>query len=269
MLDPAAAYVNVTGVFPDTVGVNASGPSATDGFEFIANFVNDNNLGQAQMILNHAGLTPNGVPESDAASQIKEALWKGFGAPPGIETEWNLAADPGTTGHRCVFLNGQGVLRASYPLLDVACYVGDGNNAAAASGGGFWYHADNADGSSPNIAGVWLILPESRGLAKRGLDTAATIDPDGASRFLGDVQIDAFQGHTFADDLDADKVLAEQTRDFQATVGGGNTDRTISSLSKDATDHPAVIVTDGVNGTPRTATETRMYNRSTKSVVWY
>ena len=50
MLDPAAAYVNVTGVFPDVVGVNASGPSATDGFEFIANFVNDNNIGVDDLI---------------------------------------------------------------------------------------------------------------------------------------------------------------------------------------------------------------------------
>lgn len=255
MLDPAVAYVNVTGVFPDVVGVNASGPSATDGFEFVANFVNDNNLGIHQMILNHAGLTPNGVVESDSASQIKEALWKGFGAPPGVVTQWHLADDPGTSGHRALLLNGQGILRANYTELDAAVYVGDANNATADA----YYRADDAAGTIRNIAGVYLILPETRGYVPRGLDTAASVDPDGASRTLGHLQLDAFQGHwhQFQVNTAAGAVLYQGVSGINSTPGTFATNGVLGPI------------TDGVNGTPRTDSETRMVNFATKFVVWY
>ena len=252
MLDPGAAYINVTGVFPNVIGVDASAPSTTDGFEFIANFVNDNNIGADQMILNHAGLTPNGVVESDSASQIKEALWKGFGGRPGQVDHWHLASDPGVTGHRCLFLNGQGILRANYQDLDNAVYVGDADNATADA----YYHADDAAGTIRNTTGAYLILLETRGYAPRGLDTAASVDPDGASRTLGHLQLDAFQGH------EHDIVYAEKLRSVGAIVTtilpGAKTDEVTDG-----------IVTDGVNGTPRITSETRMTNFATKFVVWY
>jgi hypothetical protein len=237
------------------VGVNASGPGVSDGFEYVADFVNDNNLGQAQMILNHAGLTPNGVLESDSASQIKEALQKGWGGMPGKVNQWHLASDPGVTGHRCLLLNGQGILRANYTELDAAVYVGDANNAAVAAAGGGYYRADDAAGTSPNIAGIYLILPETRGYIPRGLDAAGTVDPQGASRYLGDIQLDAFQGHEHEFYYIEDVV-----------AGGTNASDTTSSVSTQVTDG---IVTDGVNGTPRITSETRMTNFATKYVIWY
>jgi hypothetical protein len=272
MLDPEVAYVNTSGSFPDTVGVNASGPAAQDGFEFVANFVNDNNLGIHQMILDRAGLTPNGIVESaSGTSQIKEGLQKGFGGFPGKVHQWHVNLDPGVTGHRALLLHGQGVLRANYPELDAACYVGDANNAAVAAVGGGYYRADDAAGTIPNIVGVYIILPETRGYAPRGLDPAATVDPQGASRFLGDNQVDAMQRITGSINgagavgfltpgsglgALASTAIAATTFALQA----GAADATLQYDNSGSTT-PNAAKTDDV--------ETRMANYSTKWVVWY
>ena len=195
MIDYVAVFTNTNSLaFPDTLTVNASGPSATDGTELVKLF-GDDLWGARQAVIDYAGLTPDGVTEAPGTSQLVEALQLGFGGSPGFVQEWNLASDPATTGHRCLFLQGQGILRANFAALDDAVYVGDGNNAAVAAGGGFYYRADNANGTSPDITGIYLILPDRRGVVARGLDVAASIDPDGAARFLGDLQIDAGQGH--------------------------------------------------------------------------
>lgn len=280
MQDYAVAFTNSSGAFPDILAVNASGPSATDGTEFKANMINDSMWGVMQMLLNLAAMTPNGVVESDSASQVKEALWKGFGAPPGVITEWNLAQDPGTTGHRALLLNGQGILKANYPTLDdgtvsgppvQGVYVGDTLNSNVAAAGGAYFRADNADGSSPSITGAYLILPESRGVTVRGLDAAASIDPDGAGRFLGDIQIDAFQGHIhyngISDNSNNDLFIYGFTTDDVPGLAGDNPAIVASAGSWQGL--TSVPKTDGVNGTPRTDSESRMYNRSTKFVVWY
>ena len=273
MQDYATAFTNSSGAFPDILAVNASGPSATDGTEFVANMINDSMWGVNQMILNHAGLSPNGVLESDSASQIKGALQRGFGAPPGVVTQWHLDDDPGTSGHRCLLLNGQGVLIASYPDLDAACYVGDANNAAVAAPPfvGGYYRASDAAGTTPDILGPYLILPETRGYAPRGLDAAATVDPDGASRYLGDNQLDAFQGHlkdigTLPASVDQVWVRSDATGPAATgtTFGGAATTPTAAARFVTKNFH-----TDGVNGTPRIDSESRMTNFSTKFVVWY
>lgn len=267
-IDSDAAFTNTNGVaFPDNEAVNASGPSATDGTEFVKLMIDNYMFGVMQAMLDHTGQTPTGVTEAAGLSQFLDGLDLMCNAP-GIVTEWNLNDDPGTTGHRALLLQGQGILRANYVPLDDAVYVGDGNNAAVAAGGGAYYRADDAAGTTPNIAGIYLILPESRGVVARGLDLAAAIDPDGASRFLGDLQIDALQGHIFS----------------IKTSGGTNnvlTSSTATGPSLNGNDggwggvatNPSVITTgaldDGVNGSPRIDTETRMYNRSTKHVVWY
>jgi hypothetical protein len=264
MIDYLASftYTNLVG-FPDTEAVNATGPGATDGTEFVKLMIDDH-WGARQAIMNHAGLTPDGVTEADGTAQIIEALQKGFGAPPGVPTEWNLSADPGTTGHRCLLLQGQGILRANYPDLDTAVYVGDGNNAAVAAAGGAYYRADDAAGTTPNIAGIYLILPEGRGVVARGLDSAASIDPDGASRYLGDLQVDAFQGHQHM--LQYTDVAGSSTTAWAR----GNTENpgVFQSSSGFAASNLGHI-SDFTSGTPRVDSETRMYNRSTNFVIWY
>jgi hypothetical protein len=83
------------------------------------------------------------------------------------------------------------------------------------------------------------------------------VDPDGASRTLGHNQVDAMQGHEHDIDYDG----------FDTSVPGAlNSFTRLSGFSIDNTDG---IVTDGVNGTPRITTESRMVNFSTKFVIWY
>jgi hypothetical protein len=202
-------------------------------------------------------------------------LQKGFGSAPGTIDEWANALDPAVSGHRAILLQGQGVLIASFPDLDAAVYVGDGNNAAVAAGGGKFYRASDAAGTTPNIAGPYLILPDARGVVPRGLDVAAAIDPDGASRFLGDIQVDAFQGHIFYSGLG--------TGNTAGGVGIGVYGTTTNDMPGSSTHVIGTAIlqageiqhltstpkTDGVNGTPRTSSETVMHNRSTNFVIWF
>jgi hypothetical protein len=174
---------NTSGAFPNVVGLNATGPSATDGTPYIKALIDDY-WGANQALMNHAGLTPDAVTESSSASQRLTALQYITGGPGTVVAWMGNDADPATAGRRMLPLNGQGILRASYADLDDTTYVGDGNNATASA----FYHADDAAGTSRNIIGVYLILPESRGYGIRGLDSAGTVDPQGASRDIGSLQ---------------------------------------------------------------------------------
>ena len=241
MIDYFAIFINTNGLaFPDTLTVNASGPSATDGTEMVKAF-GDDIWGARQAVMDAAALVPDGVTEAPGTSQFLEAL-RLIGPGPGVGTEWLLNDDPGVTGHRALFRNGQGVFIASYPDLDAVSYVGDGNNAAVFAAGGAFYRASDAAGTTPDIAGPYLILGETRGYVPRGLDLAATVDPDGASRFLGDLQ-----GHLFA------------SHDHQIFIsGGGGATSTLESLNA-----PVVSTTGAAGGA-----ETRGTNFATKFVVW-
>ena len=270
MLNFFTFFTNTNGLtFPDTLSINASGPSATDGTEFVKGMIDDI-WGWYQAMLDYAGLSPSGVSEGPGASQMLEAIGKGFGVGPGMGVTYWKDGDPSVNGDRVLLLNGQGILRANFVELDAAVYVGDGNNAAVAAGGGYFYRADDAAGTSPNIAGIYLILPETRGYVLRGLDSAASVDPDGASRFLGDAQLDAFQGHRFyngiADQVaelmvygtTASEVPGVSTAQASGAVGVG-TLQGLTSLPK----------TDGTSGTPRTDSESRMTNVSTAHAITY
>lgn len=148
--------VFVTGVFPDAEADNSTTAVSQDGFEFIAEYINNSVIGNQQDWLDYAGLTPNGVTEAAGQSQVREAIQLGHGIGPGTYKQWGKFDDPSVTGDRILLLSGQGVLRASYTPLDVEVYVGDGNNPTAP----FFYHADDAAGTIRNIAGAYLILPK-------------------------------------------------------------------------------------------------------------
>jgi hypothetical protein len=244
-VDAQAAFTNTNNVaFPDTEAVNATGAQATDGTEFVKVMIDNYMFGRQQALLNHVGITPDGNAEADGASQEIEALQR-MGMMPGqmIISFWN--DDPATLGIRALMLQGQGIVRANYPDLDDNVYVGDADNATASA----FYHADNSDGSSRNTAGAYLILPDFRGQTIRGLDTSAVVDPDGASRDLGNIQLDAFQGHA---------ILIRHSTFIGGSNGdylGGNNNSDNGNVTPDGT-----IKTDGTNGTPRTDVETRMTN---------
>ncbi len=268
----SSVWANFNGSGPlGFTGKNATGAGATDGTEFIAATIDNFEWGWMQELFTREGFSPDGVTEAVGASQIVEALDNKV--PAGIGIEWNLNVDPATYGARYLLLNGQGILRANYPELDANTYVGDGNNAAVAAAGGGFYRADDAAGTTPNIVGVYLILPESRGVVSRGLDAAATIDPDGASRFLGDLQIDAFQDHWMkvgrANGTD-DNSLTDT--EINASGSAGATEGVTSAANR--ADTFALIAANAYaggsgGGTTRTSTETRMYNRSTQFAIKY
>ena len=247
-------FVNVSGVFPDAVSVNASGPSATDGTEFVKGMIDDE-WGARQAIMDHAKLTPDTVSEAPGTSQFVEAIQKGMAVGPGIGVVYWKNDDPATLGDRVLLLVGQGVLRTSFPELDDAVYVGDSDNPTASA----FYHANDAPGASRNPAGIYLILPDMRGYVLRGLDVAAVVDPDGASRDLGHIQNDAFQGHHHSNINNANQSTS------QGVQGGAGTAPTVNSASISVTD-PA---TDGVNGSVRTGPESRMINVATNYGITY
>ena len=269
MIDYLASFANTDGsAFPDTLAINATGPSATDGTEFVKLMIDDE-WGARQALMNYAGLVPDGVTEADGTAQVIE-MHNLMCCAPGVGTEWSLADDPAVTGHRCLLRQGQGILRANYVPLDDAVYVGDGNNAAVAAGGGAFYRADDAAGTTPNIAGIYLILDDYRGVADRGLDPAASIDPDGASRFLGDVQADAMQKITGGlGDIALTVVSGPVTGVFAPSLTGPSNAPALGSSGKlqfinfdnSTSTSPNAAKTDNV--------ETRMYNRSVKKVIWY
>lgn len=191
MINYLASFVNTDGAsFPDTLGKNATGPAATDGTEFVKLFIDDL-WGARQALMDYSGLTPDSVTEAPDTAQVLEAWRRAFGGP-GEVVQYMKNDDPSVNGDRILLLNGQGVLRASFPLLDAATYVGDGDNASASA----FFRADDAAGTSRNIVGIYIILPETRGYVPRGLDLAASVDPEGASRDLGNNQADATQTTT-------------------------------------------------------------------------
>jgi len=253
MIDYQTSFANTdTVAFPNTAAVNASGAGATDGTEFVKIFVDDI-WGARQALMNYAGLSPDTVTESASASQALDALLLIAGGP-GEVVQYMKNSDPSVSGDRVLLLNGQGVLKASYPELDAAVYVGDPNNPTAS----VFYHADDAAGTIRNTAGVYLILPETRGYAPRGLDTAASVDPDGASRDLGHLQADAFQGHWHEYNASAS---------LQTGASSGRVQAGLATLGSGGVRSP--IVDDLGNGTPRTDSETRMTNFATTFGIRY
>ena len=151
----------VTGVFPDTVADNSTGASTADGFEFIAEYINNSIIGPQQAMMDYAGLTPDGVTESASASQMIEAIQKGNAVGPGWVHRRDIFDSPAVNGDRSLILSEQGVLIATYPELDAATWIG-GNTAAqvaAAAAGGKYYRSSDAGGAVGDAAGPYIQLP--------------------------------------------------------------------------------------------------------------
>ena len=263
-----ASFVNTNGLaFPNTLTINATGPATSDGTEMVKLF-GDDLWGRFQAILDYAGLTPNGVSEGPGVSQHIEALKKGFGIGPGAGVNYWKNDDPAVHGDRVLLLQGQGILRANFSDLDLVVYVGDANNTAASNAGAGFYHADDAAGTIPNIAGIYLILPDLRGKVLRGLDLGAAIDPDGATRLLGDSQGDTGQGWQLGsdeDDTGAREYWARtftRDRSIDAIVSPAFSYMNLSTAAQ-GDSRKAFAKDDGINGIPRQSTETRMFNAST------
>jgi len=201
--------------------------------------------------------TQGGVDYKATLQSIYDAI-KYEAVPAGqvFSVAWN--ADPATLGHKALLLQGQGIIRANYPELDTAVYVGDGNNATASA----FYRATDSGGVTRSTTGTYLILPDARGRMIRGLDLAGSIDPDGASRDLGSYQDDSIQGHahTF----------------FQDGAGGASKNpNTLNNgdglRALEVTPRPVVggAITDALFGSSRVSTETRSVNIALNHVITY
>lgn len=151
----------VTGVFPDAEADNSTGAATQDGFEFIAEYINNSIIGPQQAIMDYAGLTPDGVTEAAGASQMIEAIQKGNAVGPGWVGRRDIFESPAVNGDRSLLLSEQGVLIASYVDLDAATWIG-GNTAAqiaAEAAGGKYYRSSDAGGAVGDAAGPYLQLP--------------------------------------------------------------------------------------------------------------
>ena len=270
--------VNYSGIFPNTTAINATSAGATNGTPLMAAWVNDL-WAFEQTLLYWAGMTPSGVAEASPASataalgnaqQKLQALQMAFGAPgeivfdviaPGTGTygtqamAWGASAGGPPTRYqyrRVIACAGQTVAIASYPDLAAAIYCGDANNASATH----CYKSTDSGGVTHSTAGTYITLPDFRGVVPRGKDTGGVHDPLGNTRggFTGgeiaSLQQDAFQGHFHSPTVGTGFLLSGSTG---LVIPAGGT----SANSSATTGSPA---TDGANGTPRTAPETRMYN---------
>ncbi|CDZ50422.1 phage tail protein [Neorhizobium galegae] len=94
-------------------------------------------------------------------------------------------------------------------------------------------------------------VPDYRGIFPRGVDDGRGVD---AGRAFASAQPDAFQGHWFG------RPGLTRLGEFFLNVVGGGTQ--IGGVRADST-NPSVPITNGVNGTPRIASETRPMNAAT------
>lgn len=169
MIKQENKYTNLSGTFPSALMIDASGAGLTDGSEFAALPLNDGWEPFQQAVMDYAAGnanaptgtpgTPNGVADAKGISQMLQALQVAHGIGPGNYVPWGKYNAPATYGDRVILLAEQGVLIATYPELDAACYVGDGNNAAAAAAGEKFYRSSDAGGATPNVAGPYIQLP--------------------------------------------------------------------------------------------------------------
>ena len=256
---------------PDSRAIDATGPTATDGTELLKEVMNDVWL-RRQAFMDFYNQTPDGLDDLAGVdgsgfplSQPLVAKYMNY-APPGLVVSWTSQLDPVAAGAlagcdiRIILLQGQGVDRTvdDYKLLDLMCYVGDGDNPTADS----YYRATDAGGTIRNITGQYLILPDARGYFWRGLDPSGTIDPDGASRLVGSMQDDSFQGHWH--DALYDNLGNQYGLD--PNVGNG-ADTGIDNDGVLARTGDAIE--DATSGLPRTSSETRAKNIATRYGIYY
>lgn len=242
---------------------NAASPTAIDGTPYVKDKV-DNEWGWMQAILDYAGEVADGIGEDVTASQLLQAQINTL-SPPGfiLPNCWN--DDPITLGFRCLDLDGSGILVADYNDLVAVTYVGDGNNATVKAGGGAFYKADDAVGTNPNDAGIYFILPNGIGQALRSLDISGTIDPGGASRFLGDIQPEDVMKHFHSGLLDNSASNSYEGQVISYTAGGVNA--TVATLQTGIPASSPIFTDDDLEG--GLGVETRMTNMSVNYAIRY
>jgi hypothetical protein len=272
MKDYLATYgANVVGSFPVTTAKNSTTSVSTDGTPFTQDGYND--IWPLFMaLLDRIALTPSGTQEAyvavgsgdssgigsvvgNPAQQHLNSLQRQFSQPGDIVSHFKNSTAQAQT--RELILTGQIVDGFLYPDLVYNTWVGAGLNSSAPA----FYTTSDSGGTTRATTGLtvngvtsgrYLKLPDLRGYSLRGVDTGNLRDPAGSTRGLGSAQLDAFQGHRH--DFFGNSLLQSTAPLGQNASGSGGV---YSNTGLNSTGSP---VTDTVNGTPRTATETRMVN---------
>ena len=254
-----------TSAYPYGVPRNVTTPGDGTGTPWEEDIVKDI-FGFQQELLSKGGITPSGNPDQVGTSQYMEAIRRTAGYPGKIDM-FALNDDPDTFGIRALVLDGSGVLRATYADLDTAVYCGNSANPTA----GAFYRADNANGTSRNTSGAYLILPDCRGKFIRGYDPTAVTDPAGATRLRGENQTWATLKHLhdFSDDS------GDYNLEGSADYGTGGP-YTVLKPSGSGTLVANTMYT-GINFTSKVAVaagnlssvETRPVNVSFQICIWY
>jgi len=147
--------------------------------------------------------------------------------------------------------NGGVVSVSAYSSLSNAIYCGDANNSVAEWG----YKCTNPTNpsGSRSTSGQYIVLIDLRGEFIRGWDNGRGVD---GGRGFGLFQADAFQGHWHS---------------FNTTFmpQSGSSTQCASNNSGTQTDRVKSPISDGVNGNPRTASETRPRNISLMYCIKY
>jgi len=185
-INPYSRYPTKTNA-PDTdypygSARNVSTPGDGTGTPWEQAVVNDL-WGWMQNLLYQAGIAPSGNPDKKDVSQYYDAIRQTAGYP-GMVSAFMTNVDPATLGIRALLLEGGSVQVALYHDLYEACYCGDANNPTAEA----FYTSTDPEGVNRSVSGGWLQLPDTRGRFPRGLDLTGTVDPDGATRLMGDTQ---------------------------------------------------------------------------------
>lgn len=121
---------------------------------------------------------------------------------------------------------------------------------SAGSGGQTWVCAPHGDGDGATT----FTVPDYRGDFIRGLDSGAGVD---ANRSVGSLQLDSMQGHFH---IWSNSQGAFSSFNGGSATGAGGVAGSPPILQQGVTGAVGAPTTDGTNGTPRTAAETRPRN---------
>jgi microcystin-dependent protein len=144
------------------------------------------------------------------------------------------------------YVKANGALLSRTTFANLFAFAQASGNITASDGA--WSVSTTPGSFSPGDGSTTFRVPDLRGLHFRAQDDGAGIDP---GRVLGSLQGDAMQGHLHANTTNNAKPYA---------IGGTAGDYLGATLSGSNAGGVGSPITDGANGTPRTAAETRPKN---------
>jgi hypothetical protein len=147
--------------------------------------------------------------------------------------------------------NGAELLRSDYQNLWTFA-----NNSGNIVTEAAWSAGRQGSFSTGNLSTTFRI-PDGRGVVARSLDNGRGLD---SGRVLGSYQADAFQGHWHIIDGIGSEIPSPYYRNAAPGASGNSAFYTFQTAS--ASPGSAGYATDNINGTPRTASETRMKNNA-------